>query len=151
VDRGDEATDDQLRQLRLAYVGDDRLANPNGVALCSVFAIGRVMSRRQTPTKPGWYPHRYGDEGKESYWNGREWTGQTRQRRSRVSGWVWFAVGAVVGLAVTFFGFLGAAAGSYLGGMLFFMGLAILAVTLLGGFALQVDKERRERKINHSS
>jgi hypothetical protein len=68
-----------------------------------------------------------------------------------VSGWVWFAAGIVVGLAVTFFGFLVGAAGIYLGGMLFFLGLGILAATLLGGFALQVDRERRERNIDHSS
>lgn len=40
------------------------------------------MGEQATPTKPGWYPHRYGDEGMESYWNGSEWTGKSRLKPS---------------------------------------------------------------------
>lgn len=43
------------------------------------------MGDLDTPTTPGWYPHRYGDEGMESYWNGREWTGE--RTVSRVGAW----------------------------------------------------------------
>lgn len=40
------------------------------------------MARGSEPNKPGWYPHRYGDEGMQSYWNGSHWTGQSRPKPS---------------------------------------------------------------------
>ena len=33
-----------------------------------------------SPNKPGWYPHRYGVEGMQSYWDGSAWTGQSRPK-----------------------------------------------------------------------
>lgn len=40
------------------------------------------MPRGSKPKKPGWYPHRYGNEGMQSYWNGSNWTGQSRPKPS---------------------------------------------------------------------
>ena len=57
------------------------------------------MAGDREPKRRGWYPHRFGDEGMQSYWNGSEWTGKSRPKPSlslsprSAFGWVVLAIG----------------------------------------------------------
>ncbi len=103
------------------------------------------MGEQDTPTEPGWYSHRYGDEGRESYWDGWEWTGEPRAQKRHGWAWVLASLGILVGLFVAFIGVM------HFIGELLLLGLGILGVSLLGAFALQVDTERRTNKTKHGS
>lgn len=87
------------------------------------------MGEPNTPTKPGWYPHRYGEEGKQSYWDGNDWTGESRATR-RAGVTFWAALAGSLGLMAALMGLVGSALAGPGGVPIFWGGLATIAVTV---------------------